>query len=52
MALLKKRDLFKTFRSICGLYLRSQEMSGPYHEACPSIAKHLALGKPLVTYPV
>lgn len=32
--------------------LRSQVISGPYQEAWPSIARHLALGNPLVTYPV
>lgn len=32
--------------------LRSQDISGPYHDACPSIAKHFALGKPFVTYPL
>lgn len=32
--------------------LRSQDMSGPYQDAWPSIARHLALGNPFVTYPV
>lgn len=33
-------------------FLRSHVMSGPYQEACPSMARHLALGNPFVTYPV
>lgn len=37
---------------IWSIYLRSQDISGPYQEAWPSIAKHFALGNPFVTYPV